>query len=178
MTDWIIYIIIALAAVLLIILVLILMMKRKNRRRASDITGSGGVDLSDDLLKTNRDWTGKKGYHTGTLLVQGGNSRIKICICNCCDGSEDIRYVKGRLLIGRKPSDDVYDPNAYFIKNDSMASGVHCSLINMGGSLMLEDLGSTNHTYLNGVQADGRIYINSGDSIRIGQTTLKIQILK
>ena len=59
MTDWIIYIIIALATVLLIILVLILMMKRKNRRSASDITGSGGVDLSDDLLKTNRDWTGK-----------------------------------------------------------------------------------------------------------------------
>ena len=40
---------------------------------------------------------------------------------------------------------------------------------------MIEDLGSVNHTYVNGQVLQGKAYLKPGDMIRIGMVTLKFE---
>jgi hypothetical protein len=53
---------------------------------------------------------------------------------------------------------------------DSFASSRHARLIPQGGVMVLEDLGSTNGTYLNGEALRGPQPLHAGDTIRIGDS--------
>jgi FHA domain-containing protein len=53
---------------------------------------------------------------------------------------------------------------------DSFASSQHARLVPQGGVMVLEDLGSTNGTYLNGEALRGPQPLHAGDTIRIGDS--------
>jgi hypothetical protein len=53
---------------------------------------------------------------------------------------------------------------------DSVASASHARLVPQGGVIVLEDLGSTNGTYLNGEPLHGPQPLHVGDRIRIGDS--------
>ena len=53
---------------------------------------------------------------------------------------------------------------------DPFASGRHARLIRQGGIVVIEDLGSTNGTYLNGELLQGPQPLHAGDRVRIGDT--------
>ena len=43
-------------------------------------------------------------------------------------------------------------------------------------TITVEDLGSKNHTYVNGALLDERVPLHSGDHVRIGQTAFLVQV--
>lgn len=176
MTDGVFIAIIVAMTIVIVIAALILLrrLKPKNRREA-DV--SGGVNLNDPLLSITGTMSGKKHFHTGTLVVGNTVDRIKINIYNCANNNDRIMYINSTLKIGRHPEEFPHDPAAYRVENDSMVSGVHCILINYAGSLAVMDNNSTNHTYLNGNMISGTVYVNDGDHLRIGNTELVIRIL-
>jgi len=51
---------------------------------------------------------------------------------------------------------------------DPFASSRHCRISRQGDVMVIEDLGSTNGTWLNGSQLDGPQPLHPGDRIRIG----------
>jgi hypothetical protein len=53
---------------------------------------------------------------------------------------------------------------------DSFASGRHARLVPQGEVIVLEDLGSTNGTYLNGQPLAGPQPLHAGDKVRIGDS--------
>ena len=53
---------------------------------------------------------------------------------------------------------------------DGFASSQHARLIPQGDVMVLEDLGSTNGTYLNGEPLRGASPLHAGDTIRIGDS--------
>ncbi|HWV87202.1 MAG TPA: FHA domain-containing protein [Capillimicrobium sp.] len=53
---------------------------------------------------------------------------------------------------------------------DPFASGRHARLIRQGGIVVIEDLGSTNGTYLNEELLQGPQPLHAGDRVRIGDT--------
>ena len=53
---------------------------------------------------------------------------------------------------------------------DSFASSAHARLVPQGDVMVLEDLGSTNGTYLNGEALRGPQPLHAGDTIRIGDS--------
>ncbi len=53
---------------------------------------------------------------------------------------------------------------------DAFASSAHARLAPQGGVVVLEDLGSTNGTYLNGEPLRGPQPLHAGDRIRIGDS--------
>lgn len=55
--------------------------------------------------------------------------------------------------------------------SDNSVSRIHCRLEEQGGRISIEDLGSTNGTYRNGLRLNPRekTYIDEGDEIRIGR---------
>jgi hypothetical protein len=59
--------------------------------------------------------------------------------------------------------------------HDPEASRQHARISWQAGNYVLEDLGSTNGTFLNGVQLTGQRPLRPGDSIGIGQTVLVFQ---
>jgi pSer/pThr/pTyr-binding forkhead associated (FHA) protein len=46
--------------------------------------------------------------------------------------------------------------------------------IKNGKDCIIEDLGSTNGTLLNGKKLNGREYLSSGDEIKIGNTSFRV----
>ena len=72
----------------------------------------------------------------------------------------------GELLIGRSESCDVKVAGSY-------ASARHARLYYQAGQYWLEDLHSTNGTYLNGHQVDLPVVLANGDRLRIGRVTFQ-----
>ncbi len=163
-----------LTVLLVLLAVFLYRTSRPKNKRESDI--AGGVRLDDPLFSLTGEITGKRHYHTGTLLLKN-TGRIKVSICNLRDNSEKVMYIFSQLRIGRAPAQFPHDPDAYIVENDLMVSGVHCVLINYAGYLALQDCNSKNHTYLNGTIVNELVYVNDMDHIQVGNTELVIRIL-
>lgn len=73
------------------------------------------------------------------------------------------------LVIGRMEIDGIFT-----IHDDPAVSKRHCRLFIDDSGLLLEDLNSSNHTYLNGEQITSPVPIRSGDEIRVGNTRLMV----
>jgi pSer/pThr/pTyr-binding forkhead associated (FHA) protein len=78
--------------------------------------------------------------------------------------------VEGAAVIGRDPA------SAALVVRDSEASRRHASLIPEGQSINVEDLGSTNGTFVNGERLIGARVIVPGDRLRIGTTVLEVAV--
>ena len=59
--------------------------------------------------------------------------------------------------------------------DDRYASQFHARLFERNGGWFLEDLGSTNGTYLNRQRVSGTVEVHAGDEIRIGRTTMELK---
>lgn len=59
--------------------------------------------------------------------------------------------------------------------SDTYASQAHARISNRNGSWVVEDLGSTNGTYLNQRKVTAPVALAAGDRIRIGKTTLELR---
>ncbi len=75
----------------------------------------------------------------------------------------------GGLSIGRSDEADVRI-------DDKFASGIHCRIYSQGASYFVEDMGSTNGTYLNGGQLRTQTVLSDLDEIRIGDTELRFEV--
>jgi hypothetical protein len=59
--------------------------------------------------------------------------------------------------------------------DDPFASSSHARIDNRGGSMYLEDMGSTNGTYLNGRKVKSAERLDMGDTIRIGDSEYRYE---
>ena len=75
----------------------------------------------------------------------------------------------GGLAIGRSSEADVRI-------EDRFASGVHARIYSRGASYYVEDMNSTNGTFLNGARLDGEALLGDLDEIRIGDTELRFEL--
>ena len=75
----------------------------------------------------------------------------------------------GGLSIGRAGEADVRI-------EDRFASGVHCRIYSRGAAYFIEDLNSTNGTYLNGGQLRGEAQLSDLDEVRIGDTEFRFEL--
>jgi len=57
--------------------------------------------------------------------------------------------------------------------DDSYASAAHARLYPRAGSMFIEDLGSTNGTFVNGRELRRPLQLAEGDTVRIGDTELR-----
>jgi len=77
--------------------------------------------------------------------------------------------LNGGLTIGRSPQTDIPI-------EDRFASGRHARIYERDGFSYIEDMGSTNGTYLNGKRLDSPELLRTEDRIRIGDTQFRYEI--
>ena len=71
------------------------------------------------------------------------------------------------IVIGRAPGSDIYVP-------DDLISGKHARITPIPGGAILEDLGSTNGTLLNGMRVKTPETLLQGDKISVGMLVLEV----
>jgi pSer/pThr/pTyr-binding forkhead associated (FHA) protein len=78
---------------------------------------------------------------------------------------KEVQLTKDRTTLGRRPYNDIVIDNL-------AVSGEHAVLLMTGGEVFLEDLNSTNGTYING-KAVKKQQLQNGDGIEIGKYKIK-----
>ena len=91
-----------------------------------------------------------------TILLKFKKSEIKT-----------IETDKGEITIGRNPSSDIHIDNLGVSKQ-------HAKIIKQDGTYIVEDLNSTNGTYINNKRV-ARAVLNNNDEIHIGKHSLQIR---
>jgi pSer/pThr/pTyr-binding forkhead associated (FHA) protein len=76
--------------------------------------------------------------------------------------------VGDELVIGRADKCDL-------VLDDAYVSQMHARIFTKGDGLMVEDLGSTNGTYLNRSRISGPAPLHRGDQVKIGKTVLEMR---
>lgn len=79
-----------------------------------------------------------------------------------------ILAVEHATLVGRSGEADI-------TLDDPFISDRHVRFDRLEGRLVIEDLGSTNGTLVNGIPVVGRRALDRGDVIRIGQTIMEVR---
>jgi FHA domain len=75
--------------------------------------------------------------------------------------------LEGGRTIGREGADITLD--------DDQVSRSHARVSVAGSTITIEDLGSTNGTFVNGEKIDGATTLAPGDTVRIGATTFALE---
>jgi len=78
---------------------------------------------------------------------------------------KEVQLTKERTTLGRRPYNDIVIDNL-------AVSGEHATLQMNGNEVFLEDLGSTNGTYVNG-KAVKKQQLHNGDTIEVGKYKIK-----
>jgi len=75
-----------------------------------------------------------------------------------------------KILIGRSEESNIR------IGYDDFCSRKHALLYWEGSSCIIEDLNSTNGTFLNGERVNGKVELHNGDKVGLGQTELLVGV--
>jgi hypothetical protein len=92
----------------------------------------------------------------------------KLVLLNERGGKVSTHRLAGTLQIGRAAACAIRPDDTYI-------SQEHARISNRNGSWVLEDLGSTNGTYLNQRRVTVPTEISPGDRIRVGKTVLEVR---
>jgi FHA domain len=85
------------------------------------------------------------------------------------DEGSDFGLDSAQLTIGRGRQNDIE------IRSDEYASARHARFEPRRDGVWVQDLGSTNGTYLNGTKLDRPRRLTRGDIVRVGETDLKYE---
>jgi hypothetical protein len=77
--------------------------------------------------------------------------------------------VDGELILGREHG------SADLVIDDPGVSRRHARVLSNGGGVIVEDLGSSNGTYVNGERITGPVELGAGDEVQVGATVLGIE---
>jgi hypothetical protein len=75
----------------------------------------------------------------------------------------------GELILGREQG------SADLVIDDPGVSRRHARVLPEGGAVIVEDLGSSNGTYVNGERISGPVELGAGDEVQVGATVLGVE---
>ena len=98
-----------------------------------------------------------------------GADRLVVLKSPTLQPGEDFVLDSAPLTVGRGPHNDIE------LRGDGFASAAHARFERRGDAVWLQDEGSTNGTFVNGVRLKSPRRLSPGDVIRVGSTDLRYQ---
>ncbi len=109
---------------------------------------------------------------TGIGMVKGTTSKEKKWNLSVETGPKELRGVKivvtGPVIVGRSPGADIVIAASY-------VSGRHAQFRLMGQNLFVEDLGSTNGTFVNGNRISAPAALKNNDVVSVGDVSIRVR---
>lgn len=148
-----------------------------------DVIVSGGIDVVTGKMTRNdhRYFNGMDDYKFDTLCLSGdlaaNNSHKVEHYLRLISQNDGVRYdvsFKNDVIVGRSP--ESASGSVIAVKDDRSVSGKHCRIYKSNGRFYIQDLGSSNHTYLNQRILTSPSDIKSGDIIKIGEKHYQVFI--
>ena len=131
------------------------------RSALRDVAGTSGGGYADDTGPTARPRGG------GMDLQSGVFPQLEVVAALGREPGERVD-VNGGITLGRSPTADIQI-------DDPFASSAHARIFPRGQFMYIEDMGSTNGTFLNGRQLRKPEQLKVADSVRIGDTEYRYQ---
>lgn len=108
---------------------------------------------------------------TGIGLVRGQRRDAAIWSIDVEKGTKALRGlhvdILGPVVVGRSPSSDI-------VINEPFVSATHARFTLQGPALVLEDLGSTNGTLVNGHPISQPVTLRDGDEVQVGDAIMRV----
>lgn len=108
---------------------------------------------------------------TGIGLVRGQRRDAAIWSVDVEKGSKTLRGlhvdILGPVVVGRSPSSDI-------VIGEPFVSASHARFTLQGPALVLEDLGSTNGTLVNGHPIAQPVTLRDGDEVQVGDAIMRV----
>lgn len=174
-------IVVACAVALIAIAVTVLIMTAKNRKKDEkpepDKTENGNDrnqhDVNDNRYTVIKEGTVVKSpvKEGDTLYIFGSNTPCNLVFTDMASPVRTFQYpLKKAAIIGADPTCEIT------ISGDDYISGRHCRIETRNGKLYLQDLQSTNGTFVNDARITTETEIVAGDILQVGDTALKLTI--
>ena len=107
----------------------------------------------------------------GLVRTGGAAKRAKVLSLTVVRGPKEISGITlpltGPVVVGRSPDADL-------VIADDFVSSIHLKIVPASDGLVIEDLGSTNGTLVNGQPVTRPLNVSAGDLIEIGTNQLKV----
>jgi len=127
-------------------------------------TASRDLRLPQESFIMRPDEAEGLGLGGGAAVMSG---RLVVLTSPALEEGEEFVLDSAPLNAGRE------DDNVIALPNDEFASGHHARFEPRRDGVWLEDIGSTNGTYLNGIRISRPRKLSPGDVVRIGETDLR-----
>jgi len=105
----------------------------------------------------------------GQEAPQAESGRLVVVKSPALEEGDELTLDSSALLLGRGSSNDVN------LARDEYASTNHARVEPRRDGVWLEDVGSTNGTYLNGIKLSRAKRLTPGDIVRVGETELRYE---
>lgn len=99
---------------------------------------------------------------------QSAAAPSRLVVVEPADQAGTVHVVNGELTIGRAAGCQI-------TLDDTYISQLHARLSSGESGLVVEDLGSTNGTYLNRQRVTAPVVVSQGDRIQVGSTVMELQ---
>ena len=180
-------IILAVSIILAAGIVIIVFIVRKNN--CSENTGIGkkdvivnqGINVVTGQIGSNQNkyFKGMSSEIADTVYIKQmseqravpQNLYTQIIFCNMKTGNTVTMNLLHHLDLGRGMWEE---PEFLHISENRMVSNRHCRILRENGEFYLEDLKSSNHTYLNNSRVLQRMRLKSGDIVALGPEQFRI----
>jgi hypothetical protein len=142
----------------------LLWMARSALKDLRRTVGAGGPQAAYDEGPAAPAYEEGTGFHSAATGLRGAEGAPRLRVDTAAGLKAGSAYdLSDGVLLGRGDQADIR-------LEDSFASSRHAQLVPHGDVMVVEDLGSTNGTYLNGQPLTGPQPLHPGDRIRIGDS--------
>jgi hypothetical protein len=128
---------------------------------------------SRDVLSPNESFVLAPGQAPGLVPERppapAGGGRLVIVKSPTLTEGDEYRLNGAALTVGRSSTNDVE------LRGDGFASARHANFEPRPDGVWLEDVGSTNGTFVNGIRMDRSRRLEPGDVVRVGETDLRFE---
>lgn len=149
---------------------------RRTETGRLNITVKDGVDVNYQMYgdKKGSYFQGSVPEQDVTVRVEGGSRTLWNLVLDDLETGERRTFqFSHEMLIGRTPP--LSQSQVKLVLNkDASVSGNHCRIFEMSERLVIMDLGSRNHTYLNGMQVQQATELPMYGQIQVGKSAFRV----
>jgi hypothetical protein len=128
----------------------------------AEVSGRTAVAAAPQAARPARNWSG------GGRSGGGGKAGARLKVIEPAETKGRTYDLAEELTVGRAAGCQI-------TMDDTYVSQLHARVFRRDGQFYVEDLGSTNGTYLNRKKVTAPIAIRRGDRLQIGKTVMELQ---